>query len=58
MEQEATAAGDYGYDMAHREAEDHTRPARRGERDAVGPSPTVGKPGLEDDFGYDEAHGF
>jgi hypothetical protein len=58
MEPETTSAGDYGYDMAHEEPGAGAASERRGEREAVTPSPALGRPDLAEDFGYDQAHDF
>jgi hypothetical protein len=56
--QDQQPAGDYGYDLAHEE------PHRAKGPEAAAPPPeqrrtSAGRPpDLEQDYGYDEAHGF
>ena len=58
MEPQPITDGDYGYDEAHPEPAGTAAPAVGTEREHVGPSPTVGRPDLAEDFSYDQAHDF
>jgi hypothetical protein len=57
MEPQPEPAGDYGYDEVHADVRRPHRPA-----DAPEPEPgratTRATPGLDQDYGYDEAHSF
>lgn len=49
-------ADDYGYDLVHEEARRGRAPETR--REPVRAAPEVPRTDVQEDFGYDEAHGF
>jgi hypothetical protein len=58
MEPQPITQGDYGYDEAHQDSVGGAGTAGPAGREHVGPSPTLGRPDLAEDFSYDQAHDF